>query len=289
MSPYEWTLALQAALERLPVRRRPEVRAARVTPGGYRIFLQHHELTHRRLLQALLARAEVSRVLDTWDTSHGPLEICFTLGGDEIYQAEEMITVDARGVHTQDPLSSRRAADALTDEGAEAWFRRATGAVLPFSLPSGMARCGATAWETPGASDAFGGLPTNIVILENPIDLAIIGHYGAAPGSASLYYISAEGPHYAFLRLHFGGAVGSISQDRRYVTAFLRGYARFRDGARDKLRRSILIHNEGKTTLRVDPEGAEHVASDLIDIPCSSWREAEESFDALFEEGRSGA
>lgn len=288
MGPKEWTAALSAALERVPLRRRPEVRAVRVTPGGYRVILHHNELTHRLLMQALLDRAEVTRMLQSWDAAHGPLELCFTFGGDSLHEAEEMITVDSRGVRALDPQKSRHRLDALTDEGPEAWFRRMTGAALPFSLPREMARCDVATWETPGASEAFGGLPKAPVLLDNPGELTILGHYGAASQNGpSIYYIASEGPHYAFLRLHFGGVYGSADQDRRYVTAYLRGYARFRDRTRPRLSRSILIHNVGSTSLRVSFAGA--ADDDLIEIPCSSWKEAEEALDAHLEEGSGAA
>ena len=288
MGPKEWTAAMEAALERVPLRRRPEVRAVRVTPGGYRVILHHNELTHRLLMQALLDRAEVNRVLSSWDASNGPVELCLTFGGDSLHEAEEMITIDARGIHALEPLRSRQRIDGLSDEGPDAWFRRTTGAALPFSLPRDLARCDVTAWETPGASEAFSGLPTTTIVLDNPADLTIFGYYGSVANGHSIYYIASEGPHYAFLRLHFGGAYGSMDQDRRYVTAYLRGYARFRDRTRPKLKKSVLLHNVGSTSLRVafmnDAPDAE-----LVEIPCSSWKEAEEAFDAHFEGASEGA
>lgn len=282
MGPKEWTAALTAALGRVPLRRRPEVRAVRATPGGYRVILHHSELTHRLLMQALLDRAEVSRVLEAWDASHGPVDVCFTFGGDSLHEAEEMITIDSHGVRAIEPLRSRQRLDGLTDDGPEAWFRKTTGAAIPFSLPRGMVRCDVTAWETPGATDVFGGLPTDPVIVINPGELTILGAYGGG----AILYVACEGPHYTFLRLHFGGAYGSIDQDKRYVTAYLRGYARFRDRTRPRLSRSILLHDEGSTSLRVAPPGVPITGDDeLVEIPCSSWKEAEESLDSFFEEG----
>jgi len=292
MGPKEWTAALEAGLERVPLRRRPEVRAVRVTPGGYRVILHHNELTHRLLMQALLERADVSRLLSSWDAQSGPLAICFTFGGDDIDEAEEMITIDGRNVRSLDPMRSRQRLDELTDEGPEDWFKRTTGAALPFSLPRGMLRCDVSAWETPGASDAFGapgGLPVTPAPLDNPTDLTILGYYGNASNSYAIYYVSSEGPHYAFLRLHFGGAYSSVDQDRRYVTAYLRGFARWRDRFRPKLRRSTLIHNVGSTSLRVGFKDAAPGDAGLVEIPCSSWKEAEESLEAHFQERSFGA
>jgi hypothetical protein len=276
MDPREWSAALTASLEHVHLRRLLEVRSVRVTPGGYRVILHHHELTHRLLMQELLDRPEVSRVLDGWDIANGPLSICFMHAGDDARDAEEMITIDSRGVFTLDPMRSRQRLDYLTDEGPLAWFKRTVSGDLPFRLPSGMLRCDARAWETPGAVDAFGELPIIPVVLDNPGDLTIFGHFGHGVSSYAIYHIASEGPHYTFLRLHFGGAYGSIDQDRRYVLAYLRGFGRFRERWRPLLRQSTLVHNMGTTTLRVVFRGSGVGATSVTEVPFSTWKDVDE-------------